>query len=120
MSTESEREDMFDSISEENYNRIDKEVVDGIKKTNLLVWIDNLLDNPKKYLQFLPRERKRLRELMGWQERLLVWLIRLTFFMFMYAYWNVHYPQYQKAQERIAELENKLAQYETLTTQGEK
>jgi hypothetical protein len=117
VSAKSKLEERFDHVSEENYKRIDKEVVDGIKKTDLLVWIDNLLDNPKKYLPFRPSERRDLRDLMGWQERLFVWLVRLTLFIFLFTYWNVHYPKCQQAQERITELENRLAQYETLTAQ---
>ena len=54
------------------------------------------------------KERRKLRELMGWQERLLVWMFRIAFMTFMYMYWHVTDVRIKQNTERIQELEEKV------------
>lgn len=95
-------EEHFDKQSKENYDRIDREVMDSLREA------DTICPNLNKYEPLKATERKKVRELIGWQERFLVWLIRFTLMLFLYAYWQVHYPGYLKDKERIRELEEKV------------
>lgn len=96
-------EEQFDKQSKEDYERIDREVMDAIKETDKYLPKD--LD---KYEPLKATERKKVRELIGWQERLLVWMFRIAFMTFMYMYWHVTDVNIKKAQEQIRELQEKV------------
>lgn len=93
----------FDRISDENYERLDKEVTKAIKDFN-----DHMPRNLDKYSPLRATERKKVRELIGWQERLLVWMFRIAFLTFMYMYWHVTDVTIKKSQERITALEERV------------
>ena len=95
-------EEQFDKQSKENYERIDREVMDSLREA------DTLCPNLDKYEPLKATERKKLRELMGWQERLLVWIFRIAFMTFMYMYWHVTDVTIKKSQERITALEERV------------
>ena len=105
----SEMEEKFDEQSKESYERLDREVMDAIKETDKYLPKD--LD---KYEPLKATERKKLRELMGWQERLLVWMFRIAFMTFMYMYWHVTDVTIKKSQERITALEERVEQLNEL------
>ena len=98
----SEMEEQFDKQSKENYERLDREVMDSLREA------DTLCTNLDKYKPLKATERKKVRELIGWQERLLVWMFRIAFMTFMYMYWHVTDVSIKKSQEQIKELQEKV------------
>ena len=100
----SEMEERFDRQSKENYDRIDKEFLDAIEETNGEC---DEVDIRTGHAPLTCEERRKLRELMGWEERLLVWMFRITFMTFMYMYWHVTDVRIKQNTERIQELEEK-------------
>ncbi len=95
----------FDRISDENYERIDKEFMDAIEETDREC---KKADIRSGHAPLTYKERRKLRELMGWQERLLVWMFRIAFMTFMYMYWHVTDVRIKQNMERIQELEEKV------------
>lgn len=87
----SETERRFDEQSKENYERIDREVMDALKP-------------------LLPYERKAVRKTIDGMERFTVWLYRITFMLFLFAYWCVEHPKCLAAQERVKALEERVEQ----------
>ena len=95
----------FDRISDENYERIDKEFVEAMKETDREC---KKADIRSGHAPLTYKERRKLRELMGWQERFLVWMFRIAFMTFMYMYWHVTDVNIKKSQEQIKELQEKV------------
>lgn len=100
----SEMEERFDRQSKENYERIDKELMDAIEET------DKKCEKPDRYAPLTCKERRAVRELIGWQERLLVWMFRIAFLTYMYMYWHVADVRIKQSMERINSLEEKVEQ----------
>lgn len=103
----SEMEERFDRQSKENYDRIDKEFMDAIEKTDREC---RKTDIRSGHAPLTYKERKSVRELIGWQERLLVWMFRIAFLTFMYMYWHVTDVRIKQSMERIDSLEEKVEQ----------
>ena len=101
----SKMEEEIDRISNENYERIDREVVDAMEETDRVC---KRADIRSGHAPLTYKERRKLRELMGWQERLLVWMFRIAFMTFMYMYWHVTDVRIKQNTERIRELEEKV------------
>lgn len=100
-----EMEERFDRQSKENYDRIDKEFMDAIEEADREC---KKADIRSGHAPLTYKERRALRELMGWQERLLVWMFRIAFMTFMYMYWHVTDVCIKQNMERIRELEEKV------------
>ncbi len=98
-------EEEFDRVSKENYERIDREVIDAMKETDMVC---KKADIRSGHAPLTYKERKAVRELIGWQERLLVWMFRIAFMTFMYMYWHVTDVRIKQNMERIQELEEKV------------
>lgn len=103
----SNMEEEFDRISKENYERIDREFMDAIEETDREC---KRADIRSGHAPLTYKERRKLRELMGWQERLLVWMFRIAFMTFMYMYWHVTDVRIRQSMERIDSLEEKVEQ----------
>lgn len=103
----SEMEERFDRQSKENYERIDKEFMDAIEETDRKC---SKSDIRCGYAPLTYKERKAVRELIGWQERLLVWMFRIAFLTYMYMYWHVTDVRIRQSMERIDSLEEKVEQ----------
>lgn len=103
----SEMEERFDRQSKENYERIDKEFVEAMEKTDKEC---KKADIRSGHAPLTYKERKAVRELIGWQERLLVWMFRIAFLTFMYMYWHVTDVRIRQSMERIDSLEEKVEQ----------
>lgn len=101
----SEMEERFDRQSKENYERIDREFMDAIEEADREC---KKADIRSGHAPLTREERRKLRELMGWEERLLVWMFRITFMTFMYMYWHVADVRIKQNTERIRELEAKV------------
>jgi hypothetical protein len=100
-------EEEFDRVSKENYERIDREVIDAMKETDMVC---KKADIRSGHAPLTYKERKAVRELIGWQERLLVWMFRIAFLTFMYMYWHVTDVRIRQSMERIDSLEEKVEQ----------
>lgn len=103
----SEMEERFDRQSKENYDRIDKEFMDAIEETDRKCSKSDICCG---YAPLTYKERKVVRELIGWQERLLVWMFRIAFLTYMYMYWHVTDVRIRQSMERIDSLEEKVEQ----------
>lgn len=103
----SEMEERFDRQSKENYDRIDKEFMDVIEETDREC---RKADIRSGHALLTYKERKAVRELIGWQERFLVWMFRIAFLTFMYMYWHVTDVRIKQSMERIDSLEEKVEQ----------
>ena len=103
----SEMEERFDRQSKENYDRIDKEFMDAIEETDREC---RKADIRSGHAPLTYKERKSVRELIGWQERFLVWMFRIAFLTFMYMYWHVTDVRIRQSMERIDSLEEKVEQ----------
>lgn len=101
----SEMERRFDEQSKENYERIDREAMKALEETDKI-----LTASARKCGRLLPSERRKVRELINWQERFLVWIMRITFMLFLYAYWYVEHPKCLAAQEKVKALEERVEQ----------
>ena len=106
----SEMEKQFDEQSKKNYERIDKEVVDALKEADRIC--------PKEDFDecrpLLPSERKAVRKTIAGMERFTVWLSRITFMLFLFAYWCVEHPKCLAAQEKVKALEERVEQLESI------